>query len=183
VLDSGVYNGAGSTQNTRGAVVTITTASGRTSSPVETGFAPEAMALAPVAAPHAAAAGAGAAVTNVALSSAVKRALIGAFATAHGVTVAQVGGIFPSPLFYAYDGQTHTYWVVASFYPARGDTLAVQVSFQDAGGFAILSRGAGAAWRFRGNGLPIDCTEVKVVPAAVLALWHVPAKPPGCPAG
>ena len=38
----------------------------------------------------------------------------------------------------------------------------------------------GLAWRFLGSGVPLTCTEERLVPTSVLKVWVVPATSPGC---
>jgi hypothetical protein len=119
-------------------------------------------------------------VRKLAVTPTLKRQLVAAFAPAHGVPVAEVGGTFPGSVFYAYDRATHTYWAVAFFEPARGDSAKVADTFQDAGSNGVFSRTASGAWKFHGGGAPISCTEARFVPKAVLTAWGMATRPSGC---
>ncbi len=117
---------------------------------------------------------------KLAVTAALKRELVAAFAPAHGVPVKEVGGTFPGSVFYAYDPATHTYWAEASFEPARGDSAKVADTFQDAGSNGIFSRTATGAWKYHGGGAPISCAEAKLVPKAVLKVWGVVVHSSAC---
>jgi hypothetical protein len=117
---------------------------------------------------------------KLAVTAALKRELVAAFAPAHGVPVAEVGGTFPGSVLYAFDPATRTYWAEASFEPARGDSPRVADTFQDAGSNGIFSRSATGAWKLDGGGAPISCAEVKFVPKAVLKAWGRALHVSGC---
>jgi hypothetical protein len=117
---------------------------------------------------------------KLAVTAALKHELVSAFAPAHGVPVAEVGGTFPGSVLYAFDAATHTYWAEASFEPARGDSAKVADTFQDAGSNGVFSRTAGGAWKFHGGGAPISCVEVRVVPKPVLTAWGRATHVSGC---
>jgi hypothetical protein len=184
VLDGGIYLRAGSPKNTHGSVVTVTTATGAAGKPVSVGLAPVAFAFAPVSissgTPSSAAAASGA--KNLVVTTAVRNQLVAAFAPAHHVSVAEIGGTEPGSVFYAYDSVTHSYWATSFFFPSRNDSANVKNSFQDAGSNGVFSRSADGQWRFLGDGAPITCAEDRYVPRAVLKVWGVPSSSTSCPA-
>ncbi len=181
VLDGGVYGGAGSQKNTAGAVVAVAAATGTVGKPISVGFAPAAFAFGSASFHSATAATAASAAKNLVATEAVRSGLVAAFAAAHHLTLAEVGGTAPGSVFYAYDSTTHSYWAAAFFFPPTRDSATMKISFQDAGGDGVFSRTATGAWRFLGDGAPLSCAEDHDLPNAVLKLWGIPARAPGCP--
>jgi len=133
-----------------------------------------------VSAPSGATSPASSGAKNLVVTSTVRTQLIAAFASAHHLPVAEVGGTFPGSVFYAYDSATETYWAEAFFSPARTDSMRVADSFQDAGGDGIFSRSATGQWRFLSGGAPLICAQERDVPRAVVAVWGLPQTSSSC---
>jgi hypothetical protein len=180
VLDSGIDDGAGSPENTAGALVTVATATGAAGRPVATGLASAAFAFAPLSGPASTLPPPPGA-KDLVVTATVESQLVAAFAPAHHVARSEVAGTFPGSVYYAYDPATKTYWAEASFVPARGDTASVANTFQDAGSDGVFSRSATGPWRFLGAGVPLTCVRERYVPKAVAAVWGLPASSPSCP--
>jgi DNA-binding beta-propeller fold protein YncE len=161
VLDSGSYNGPGAAHNVPGSVVPVATATGTAGPAITVGMAPYALAVTQPPLDQ---------VQDEVATSAIKAALVAAFAAFSKLKMAQVAGTVPGSVYYSYDLTTRTYWAEAAFTPARGDPPTLM---QDAGGFGVFSRPVGGDWRDLGSSLPIACEELAVVPPSVLALWGV----------
>ena len=113
------------------------------------------------------------------VTATVEKKLIAAFARVKKLPLDGVR-LNPAYVVYAYDPTTKTYWSEANFSHTSKDTTSVALSFEDAGGLGIFSKGVSGAWTFRGASLPITCAEEKYVPAAVLSVWSVPLTSSAC---
>jgi hypothetical protein len=117
---------------------------------------------------------------NLLVDDFVRNGLATAWAAGQRLQRSDVAGTRKGSVFYAYDPSSAKYWAIADFEPSasalakhgtlnggNGDPL---IQFQD--GPFIFSRSAGGSWTLVGDtgGGPI-CPRV---PAAVIAVWHLP---------
>ncbi len=128
-----------------------------------------------VALPAAAAAGPTPRAENLAVTSAVRTALVDAGSKHYGLASSDFTGLGQGTTYYAYDLSTLTYWAGASLVPSPSSPQA-GVVVQDDGAYLIFDRTAHGAWQARDVGYLDtvgDCAAYHVViPAAVVAVWH-----------
>jgi len=133
------------------------------------------VAIALVAIPSAAAAEPAAGAENLALTSAVRTALVDAGASHYGLASSAFTGLGQGTAYYAYDLSTSTYWAGASLVPSPTSSEA-GVVVQDDGAYLIFDRPAHGAWQAHDVGYSDtvgDCAAYHVsIPAAVVAVWQ-----------
>ena len=90
--------------------------------------------------------------------------LLTAYAAYKDIPASDVHGL-PGSVYYAYQPATGTYWAMAKYEPTSGDSLTVQVGFQDGGSdgfFKKTGTGLGRCPRRRARNL----RGAQVLPAA-----------------
>lgn len=140
--------------------------------PAATSSLPSATASAPAVTSSAAPSSSGA-VQNLIVSPAVRSELLAAYAAFRNIPVSDVRGV-PGSVYYADVPATATYWAEAHYEPASGDSLTVQVGFQDGGGDAFYKKTGSGAWQVSLGGEPVVCAALKFFPLPVLAAWSLP---------
>jgi len=113
------------------------------------------------------------AVQNLLVSAAVRGELLADYAAYRKIPASDVQGV-PGSVYYAYQPSAGTYWAMASYEPASGDSLSVEVGFQDGGGDGLYKRTGNGAWQVSQGSAPEICTELRFFPQQVLAAWSLP---------
>jgi hypothetical protein len=113
------------------------------------------------------------AVQNLAVSGAVRSDLLTAYAAYRHIPASDAHGL-PGSVYYAYQPATGTYWAKATWEPANGDSLTVQVGFQDGGSDGFYKKSGNGPWQVILGGEPEVCEELKFFPLQVLAAWSLP---------
>jgi hypothetical protein len=122
---------------------------------------------APAASPSASPAGSRA--QNLVAGSAVKAALLAAFAAAKRLPQDEVTGPLPGTLYYGLDSSTGTYWAVARFGLTSSAPFQAAVDMQDGFNTGIFSRHGDQAWTVRPGGIPFPCPGE--LPADLMSVW------------
>jgi hypothetical protein len=112
-------------------------------------------------------------IQNLPVSDTVKNQLTASFVTFRGFKATDVIGTAPDSVYYAYDPSSGTYWAMAEFVPSQEAGYQVQVSMQDAGGFAWFSQKSGSNWKPRNGSFPPWCHADQFFPSGVLAVWAI----------
>jgi len=112
--------------------------------------------------------------TNLAVTPAIRTALLAAGAALHSLPVSDFTGLRAGMTYYAYDSVDSKYWAGAQLAASPSSTPA-QVSTQDDGSYTLFTRPAhGGTWVAYNDGLGTlahtSCSAV--VPANVRAVWH-----------
>jgi hypothetical protein len=135
--------------------------------------APSAAAPAPAVTSSAAPSASGA-VQNLIVSAAMRSELLAAYAAFRNIPASDVQGV-PGSVYYAYQPTTGTYWALAKYEPASGDSQTVQVGFQDGGSDGFFKRSGSGAWQVSLGGEPEICTQPRFFPQPVLTAWSLSA--------
>ncbi len=80
----------------------------------------------------------------------------------------------PGSVYYAHQPATGTFWAKATWEPTNGDSLTVQVGFQDGGSDGFYKKTGNGPWQVILGGEPEVCEELKFFPQQVLAAWSLP---------
>jgi len=113
------------------------------------------------------------AVHNLLVSADVRGELLADYAAYRKIPASDVRGV-PGSVYYAYQPSAGTYWAMASYEPTSGDSLSVEVGFQDGGGDGFYKRTGNGPWQVIQGGEPEICEELKFFPQQVLAAWSLP---------
>ena len=110
--------------------------------------------------------------TDLAVTSAVRAALLNAGAAGHSLPVADFTGLEKGLTFYAYDPADGLYWAGTRLVPSPS-SMAAQVSVQDDGGYDVFTKSASGAWtdHLDGLGTQTGAHCAIVVPSAVRGVW------------
>jgi hypothetical protein len=125
---------------------------------------------------------ASATVKNLIVTPAMRSELLAAYAAFRKIPASDVRGV-PGTVYYAYVPATGTYWALAEYEPVSGDSLTVEVGFQDGGSVGFFKRAGSGPWQVSLGGEPEACTRPLFFPRPVLAAWSLStsATPPsGC---
>jgi hypothetical protein len=114
-------------------------------------------------------------IQNLPVSNTVKNQLSTAYVAFRGFKATDVIGTAPNSVYYAFDPSSGTYWAMAEFVPSQEAGNQVQVSMQDAGGFAWFSQKSGDNWKARNGSFPPWCHADQFFPSGVLAVWAISA--------
>jgi hypothetical protein len=126
--------------------------------------------------------GSSGAVKNLIVSPVVRSELLVAYAAFRKIPTSDMRGL-PDSVYYAYQPATGTYWAKATYEPTSGDSLTVQVGFQDGGSDAFYKKTGSGPWEVTIGGEPEVCEELRFFPRQVLAAWALPISetpPAGC---
>jgi hypothetical protein len=163
---------SGCTAGSAGPVAATASQSASLAASASAASAPSHAASAP-AATSSATPGASGAARNLVVSTTVRGALLAVYAAYRSIPASDVRGI-PGTVYYAYQPATGTYWAKAGYEPASGDSLTVQVGFQDGGGDGFYKKTGSGPWRVILGGEPEICEELRYFPQPVLAAWSLP---------
>jgi hypothetical protein len=101
--------------------------------------------------------------------SAVKAALLAAFAAAKRLPQGEVTGPLPGTLYYGLDSSTGRYWAVARFGLTSSAPAQAAVDMQDGFDTGVFSRHGDQAWTVRPGGIPFPCPGE--LPADLMSVW------------
>jgi hypothetical protein len=122
------------------------------------------------------------AVMNLLVSAAVRSELLTAYAAYRNIPVSDVQGV-PGSVYYADQPATGTYWAKALYGSTSGDSLTVQVGFQDGGSDAFYKKTGSGPWQVAQAGEPGICAMLRFFPQPVLAAWSQPTSAPASVCG
>jgi hypothetical protein len=120
-------------------------------------------------------------VENLVATNSVQTQLINVFAAYKQIPMSEMTGIQQGTLYYAYDPSTGTYWAMAYFNVSSAAPQSVQVDLQDGGNMGMFTMAPGGPWQVERGSVPPVCAYGTYFPAAVLAVWALPAQVAGIP--
>jgi hypothetical protein len=115
---------------------------------------------------------------NVTVDQPTRTELSNVYVAFTKLPAADVIGPTAGSVYEAYDEASHSYWALASFVPAAGAPLNVDVSMQDGDNEGIFTRDPHGAWTMlRTAGIPFPCEGKTPVPDEVFAVWAMQMVP------